>query len=78
VQVDLSDALEAADEEGAGREQFARRCALDMPLAEAGVELFQESRLLGADRVIAFPAFAVSSASQRSMRVPRPLSLRIF
>jgi hypothetical protein len=49
VQVDLADALETADEEGVGREQFARRRALDMALAEAGVELFQEGGLLGGD-----------------------------
>jgi hypothetical protein len=49
VQVHLADALEAADEEGVGREQLARRRALDVALAEAGVELLQEGGLLGGD-----------------------------
>lgn len=74
VQVDPADAFEAADEEGVGREQLARRRTLDMPLPEAGVELFQEGGLLGGDG----NRLSGVRGLQRSMRVPRPLSLRIF
>ena len=77
VQVDPADALERADHEGVGGEQLARPLALDMPLAKAGIELLQERRLLRA-QLDRRSAFCRSSASQRSWRVPRPLSLRIF
>lgn len=62
---------------GRGRLELARSRAFDMPFLEAGIELFQEGGLLGGD-LDRLPACAVSSASQRSMRVPSPLSLRIF
>ena len=46
MQVHPADALERADHEGVGREQFARPPALDVALPEAGVELLQEGHLL--------------------------------
>jgi hypothetical protein len=49
-----------------------------VPLAEAGVELLQERRLLGRVSSITWSAFLRSNASQRSWRVPRPSSWRIF
>ena len=48
-----------------------------MTLAETGVELFQERGLLGRD-LDGLLGVRCSSASQRSTRVPRPFSLRIF
>jgi hypothetical protein len=45
----LARALQAADEEGIGRQQLARRAALHMPLPEAGIELFDERGLLCRD-----------------------------
>ena len=47
VQVDPPDALERADHEGVGREQLARRPALDVALAKARIELLEEGDLLG-------------------------------
>ena len=49
VQVDPADAFQRAHHEGVGREQLARPRALDVALAEAGVELLEEGRLLGGE-----------------------------
>ena len=77
VQIDLAHALEGADEEGVGAQKLARRAALDMPLAEARVELLEEGRLLGGelDRLL---GVAPLQSQPAVVTVPRPWSLRIF
>jgi hypothetical protein len=49
MQIDLAQALQAAGEEGVGGQQFTWRAALDVPLTEGGIGLFDEGRLLGGD-----------------------------
>ena len=66
VQVDPADALERADHEGVGREQLARRLALDVALAEAGIELLQERACSAVSSIGSASAFSRSRASQRS------------
>ncbi len=51
--------------------------ALDVALLEAGVELSKNAACSGLSST-ARSAFFCSNASQRSWRVPSPLSLRIF
>jgi hypothetical protein len=50
VPAELADALQVADAEGVGAQQFARSLALHAALAKAGIELFQEGGLFRSER----------------------------
>jgi hypothetical protein len=77
VQIDPADALERADHESVGREQLTGRSLSTRRSLKQGLSFSRKAACSGVSSM-AWSAFSRSSASQRSWRVPRPLSLRIF
>jgi hypothetical protein len=76
VQVDPADALQGADHEGIRGQELTRPLAFDMALAEAGIELLEEGRLLRGqlDRLIGVRALQrqpalVAGAQAWSLRI---------